>query len=53
MFYKNARIFGSDFQFHVGGHTSLYYRVVVLVSLFKDMCYTVGDAVDWFIPPTA
>ena len=32
---------------------SLYYRVVVFSDLSKVMCYTIRDAVDWFIPPTA
>ena len=33
--------------------SALYYRVVVLVPLFRSVCYTVRDAVDWFFPPTA
>ena len=37
----------------VGFFASLYYKVVVFVPLSKGMCYTVRDAVDWFMLPTA
>ena len=39
--------------FFIDDISSLYYRVVVLVPLFRSVCYTVRDAVDWFFPPTA
>lgn len=32
--------------------TTLYYRIVVVKLLSKGMCYTVRDAVDWYILPT-
>ena len=32
---------------------SLYYRVVVIRVPLQGMCYTVRDAVDWFVSPTA
>ena len=32
---------------------SLYYRVVVIKAPLQGLCYTVRDAVDWFVSPTA
>ena len=32
---------------------SLYYRVVVIRAPLQGLCYTVRDAVDWLLPPTA
>ena len=34
------------------GFTS-YYNIVVLIDLSPEVCYTVGDAVDWLVLPTA
>ena len=33
--------------------SSLYYRVVVIRAPLQGLCYTVRDAVDWLLPPTA
>ena len=32
---------------------SSYYIRVVFIDLSPEVCYTVGDAVDWFVSPTA
>ena len=34
-------------------YRALYYRVVVFRTPLQGLCYTVRDAVDWFIAPTA
>ena len=34
-------------------YCALYYRVVVFRAPLQRLCYTVRDAVDWFIAPTA
>ena len=31
---------------------SLYYSVVVIRAPLQGLCYTVRDAVDWFVAPT-
>ena len=32
---------------------ALYYRVVVIRAPLQGLCYTVRDAVDWSVQPTA
>ena len=36
----------------IGDMPSLYYEVVVIRAPLQGLCYTVKDAVDWYIPPT-
>ena len=33
--------------------SALYYRVVVIRAPLQGLCYTVRDAVDWSVQPTA
>ena len=32
---------------------SSYNNIVVLIDRSPAVCYTIWDAVDWFMPPTA
>ena len=48
---KNGNKNTDDSFFH--DTISLYYRVVVFKAPLQGLCYTVRDAVDWFVSPTA
>ena len=48
MFEKGIRVYHDDLLYEPS-----YYIRVVFIDLSPEVCYTVGDAVDWCHVPTA